>query len=174
MAFGYELNDLGENRYIHCGAEGEARVRHFFPIAAQALTAVHAQDLVHLDVAPGNLLVRDDELRLVDFGLATSPEGDLREAGAAGYLAPELGEGRVSFACDWYSLGVMLFECLTGGAPFDGGGPEVLVRKQSMSAPRASELCPDVATDLDELCAGLLRRHPGKRFDGEAFEALRP
>ncbi|MCA9612720.1 MAG: hypothetical protein KC586_08165, partial [Myxococcales bacterium] len=84
--------------------------------------------------------------------------------GAAASLAPELGLAPPTEAADAYALGVLLFEALTGKLPFDGGGMEVLVRKQSVEAPMASELAPGVPDDLDVLCAGLLRRSPRERL----------
>ena len=77
-----------------------------------------------------------------------------------------MGLGRVDVNCDWYALGVSAFELLAGTRPFDGGGPEVMVRKQTLAAPRLAELIPEVDRHLDEVVAGLLRRDPGSRFDG--------
>lgn len=172
MAFGYEMNDLGENSFAHCGEAGEILLRPWLQTLGDVLTYIHTRRRLHLDIAPDNILVRGERCVLLDFGLSSDmdrerPEGTL--IGSAAYLAPELGLRRLTPAADWYSLGVVLFQALTGGLPFEGGGPEVLVRKQSMNAPRVSELCPEVAPDLDELCARWLVRDPKRRGDGGAL-----
>ncbi|MFT5357790.1 MAG: serine/threonine protein kinase [Polyangiales bacterium] len=177
MAFGYELNDLGESAFSHCGEEGQRLLRLWLATLGDALSYIHERKLLHLDIAPDNILVQGERCALLDFGLSgrdgePRPEGAL--IGSAAYLAPELGLWRYSPAADWYSLGVVLFQALTGGLPFEGGGPEVLVRKQSMSAPRVSELCPEVAPDLDELCASWLTRDPKRRGDSTQLAALDP
>lgn len=176
MAFGYELNDLGESSFAHCREEGELRLRPWLATLGEVLDYVHARNRLHLDLAPDNILVQDERCVLLDFGLSCRTDqahpGGHALIGSAAYLAPELGLGRLTPAADWYSLGVVLFQALTGGLPFEGGGPEVLVRKQSMSAPLASELCPEVAPDLDALCASWLTRDPKGRGNSEQLRAL--
>lgn len=176
MAFGYELNDLGDSAFGHCGELGEGALRRWLQPLGDALTFMHERKLLHLDIAPDNILVDDERCVLLDFGLAGRfdlPRPPEALIGSAAYLAPELGLSRYSPAADWYSLGVVLFQALTGGLPFEGGGPEVLVRKQSMTAPRVSELCPEVAPDLDDLCASWLTRDPKRRGDGAALRSLK-
>lgn len=176
MAFGYELNDLGESAFGHCGEIGEGSIRAWLRTLGDALALVHDRRLLHLDIAPDNILVRGERCVLIDFGLSRrfdEPRAQRALIGSAAYLAPELGLGRYSPAADWYSLGVVLFQALTGGLPFEGGGPEVLVRKQSMTAPRVSELCPEVASDLDDLCASWLTRDPKRRGNGTLLRSLK-
>ncbi|MFK7998519.1 MAG: protein kinase [Polyangiales bacterium] len=175
MAFGYEMNDLGENSFAHCGEEGERLLRPWLHTLVDVLTYIHARRRLHLDIAPDNILVRGAQCVLLDFGLSSDldqTQTDEGLIGSAAYLAPELGLRSLTPAADWYSLGVVLFQALSGGLPFEGGGPEVLVRKQSMNAPRVSELCPEVAPDLDELCASWLARDPKRRGDGRALLAV--
>lgn len=175
MAFGYEMNDLGESSFAHCGEAGESLLRAWLPTLGDVVSYIHARRRLHLDIAPDNILVQGERCVLLDFGLSSDLDGERAEGtliGSAAYLAPELGLRRLSPAADWYSLGVVLFQALTGGLPFEGGGPEVLVRKQSMNAPRVSELCPDVAPDLDELCASWLVRDPKRRGNADALLAL--
>src|SRR5262249_2520119 len=74
---------------------------------------------------------------------------------------------------DWYALGTVLFEALTGRPPFDGSGVDVMMEKQSAEAPTARSVAPDVAPDLDTLCRALLRRNPAERPSGkEVLERL--
>ena len=106
--------------------------------------------------------------------LDRGPPGRVRDQAATAHaLAPELAEGRALPASDLYALGVFLFEALTGRAPFEGGGPAVLVHKLTVTAPRASDLVPGVPEALDALAAALLARAPSARpHAGDALGQL--
>lgn len=166
MAFGYPMQEEGVSAYRDCGPEGHRRLRAWLPLVARALEAVHRSGHLHLDVRPSNVRVGHAPV-LLDLGLAHplgEPVGSEAIVGGATYLAPELALGRAAQASDAYSLGVMLFEALTGRAPFEGGGPEVLVAKQSLSAPTPKEVVGTIPDDLDAICRGLLARSPEDRM----------
>ena len=176
MAFGYELQEEGRSAFAPITAEGAAWLRDAITKLASALLAIHQTGLLHLDVSTANVRVvrraGNHEPVLLDLGLASAfGEGTATTtrtiAGTAATLAPELGLAFPTPAADAYALGVLLFEALTGKLPFDGGGMEVLVRKQSIEAPRASDVAPGVPDDLDQLCAGLLMRSPRERLQIE-------
>jgi tetratricopeptide (TPR) repeat protein len=94
-------------------------------------------------------------------------ERTLTVAGTPAYMAPELAANiPVSEASDWYALGVVLFEALTGRVPFEGGFLDVFWRKRDEDAPDVRTLAPEAPADLSELCARLLQRDPAARPSG--------
>ena len=106
---------------------------------------------------------------ILDFGLATRVDQiDLRDirgfSGTLEYMAPEQTDGSDPVpASDWYSVGVILFQSLTGQLPFRGKPLQVAIEKRTKNGPAPSSLCEKIAPDLDELCSGLLRMRPKER-----------
>ncbi len=147
---------------------------------AEGLNALHAMGKVHRDLKPSNVMV-DWQGRVVvlDFGLSTELERlddtQATEQGIIGtisYMSPEQAAGRpASAASDWYSVGVMLFQALTGRLPYLGNRVEVLSEKQTADAPDPGSLAEDVPEDLRVLCLDLLRRDAEARPNGD--EVLR-
>lgn len=113
----------------------EAATRLLHPIG-QALDYIHAQDIVHRDVKPGNIrLTRSGVPILVDFGIVQTGEAtvwdDGKPRGSAWYMSPEQASGeRASGYSDQYSLAVVAYEMLTGKVPFDGENPYAIVLQQ--------------------------------------------
>lgn len=148
----------------------ETRLRDVLRQLAAALSTLHAADMLHRDVKPSNVLVdRSGRAVLLDFGLVL-PAADsrlTRDGGAVGtavYMAPEQAVDReLTAAADWYSVGVMLYEALTGRVPFDGTTYQVLIDKQKREPPPPRAWVPDVPPDLDALCVDLLRTDPAAR-----------
>ncbi|WP_437984535.1 serine/threonine-protein kinase [Sorangium sp. So ce117] len=138
---------------------------------AQGLAALHAAGKLHRDLKPSNVLVtREGRVVILDFGLVAELSGASVDqsgshiAGTPAYMAPEQAKaGSLTPACDWYAVGVMLHEALTGRRPFEGGALDVILRKQVEEPPPPSALAPGIPEDLDALCAELLRRAPGER-----------
>jgi eukaryotic-like serine/threonine-protein kinase len=135
-----------------------------------ALGALHATGRVHRDIKPDNVLVQPDgRVVLLDFGLVTqSDPGQLsvhyNPVGTAAYMAPEQAAGlAVGPEADWYSVGVLLFEALTGTPPFTGTFNQILLAKHGQEAPRPRALQAVVPEDLDALCVGLLSHDPSLR-----------
>lgn len=148
--------------------------------AARALACAHAQGIVHRDIKPANLLVQEDgTLKVTDFGIAgeagklsLNTKGRSYFLGTPAYVAPEQWLGNpVDGRADLYSLGVVLYRCLTGSRPFEGKTVrEVVHRSLSERLLPPSRRGPCLPTALDELCLRALAREPGGRFpDGEAM-----
>jgi hypothetical protein len=138
---------------------------------ARGLQYLHSSGKLHCDIKPSNVLVTgDSRLKLLDFGLVTElgaeqpPDATFELLGTPAYMAPEQLGGEYTEACDWYSVGVMLFEALTGRLPFTGAPFEVMKAKQEHDAPSPTEFAADVPARLNELCCGLLARSPDERL----------
>ncbi len=142
--------------------------------------ALHVTNRLHRDLKPSNVCVTPDgRVVLLDFGLTSDVRRlsvehthDSAVVGTPVYMSPEQAEDLpLGPASDWYSVGVMLFEALTGRRPFDGPQSVILHRKRTEDAPSARELAPETPRELDELCARLLARDPAGRIDGKEILA---
>jgi hypothetical protein len=156
-------------------------LRDAFVQLARGLSALHSAGKVHRDVKPTNIQVTaGGRVVLLDFGLACeawTPSGlQPRPAGTVRYMAPEqAGAERVGPPADWYAAGVVLYEALTGKAPFEGTAAEVIARKRASRATSPRELLVDVPDDLEILCMDLLQADPARRPSASAiFDILSP
>jgi serine/threonine protein kinase len=157
----------------------ETRLRAALPQLVAAILAIHAAGKLHRDLKPRNVLVTaDGRVVVLDFGLVVDPEpGGVGEtlqgcgvSGTAAYMSPEQAAGmHATAASDFYALGVMMFEALTGTLPFQGRPLDMLVDKQRSDAPRLRASQPQLPADLAALCDELLAREPRRRPDGRAL-----
>jgi hypothetical protein len=155
-------------------AVDENKLRLVLAQLVDAVDALHAHGLIHRDIKPSNVLVASDgALQLLDFGLVTGESIDKSTArhfvGTAAYMAPEQAVGEATFETDWYGVGVVLYQALTGKLPFEGSAVFVITHKVAYDAPRVSQSWPEVPQDLDELCARLLQREPSARLAERAL-----
>jgi tetratricopeptide (TPR) repeat protein len=151
------------------------RLRKALIQLATGLSALHGAGVVHRDIKPGNVLVtKEGRAVILDFGLVSPlepavPEGDHR-GGTLVYASPEQCEGRtLGEASDWYSVGILLYEALTGRRPYRRAALQSGEPRRPPTPPK--ELRPAVPDDLSSICLELLRNDPRDRPSGQ--EVLR-
>jgi serine/threonine-protein kinase len=142
---------------------------------AKALERAHAAGIVHRDIKPGNILITTDgHTKVTDFGIARAARGDNEQTmtqtgmviGTAAYLSPEQAQGEpLDGRSDLYSLGVVMYEMLSGQAPFGGDTPLAIAYKhvREFAAPPSS-INPDVPKELDAIVMKALAKNPENRY----------
>ena len=174
------------------------RVRTVFRQLAEGVAALHAAGKLHRDLKPSNVLVdAGGRVIVLDFGLVanltsdaaqSSPLGDDQSVpvrhqvyrstdgtltGTVGYMSPEqAARGELGPPSDWYSVGVMLFQALTGRLPFTGDAIQILSAKRKMDGIPPSRILAGIPEDLDRLAAALLVRDPAHRAGGSDALAM--
>jgi beta-lactam-binding protein with PASTA domain len=139
----------------------------------------HRHGVVHRDLKPQNVIVDDEgKATVTDFGIARAGVSEITQAGSVmgtpHYLSPEQAQGfDVTAVSDLYSVGVMLYEALTGRVPFEGDSAVAVAMKQVSQAPqRPSSINPQVSPALDAVVMRALEKEPGQRFQSaDAFIA---
>jgi eukaryotic-like serine/threonine-protein kinase len=145
----------------------------------QAAGYAHRQGIVHRDLKPQNVIVDPEGKAVVtDFGIARAGVSEITQTGSVmgtpHYLSPEQAQGfEVTAVSDLYSIGVMLYEALTGRVPFEGESAVAVAMKQVSQMPqRPSSLQPRVSPALDAVVMRALEKDPGQRFQSaDAFIA---
>ncbi|MGC9220299.1 MAG: Stk1 family PASTA domain-containing Ser/Thr kinase [Solirubrobacteraceae bacterium] len=155
--------------------EAPLEVGRAIDLTVQILKAAqfaHRRGVIHRDLKPHNVIIDDnDHVKVTDFGIARAGASDMTETGSimgtAQYLSPEQAQGHsVSAPSDLYSVGIVLYEMLTGRVPFDGESPVAIALKQVSEAPvPPREINPAIPKSLDQVVMWSLNKNPGDRPD---------
>jgi serine/threonine protein kinase len=141
---------------------------------AEALDHAHRRGMIHRHIKPSSVLIdRDGRAHLADFGLARDPSAEANlivdgsMLGTPAYMAPEQARGgrrAIGAPADLYSLGVVLYELLTGTRPFLGTARMVLMRIQEEAPRRPRKRDGSIPVDLEAICLKCLRKSPADRY----------
>lgn len=173
----------GKDLGIVAHEEGELRLPRIVDVLRQVLAALgeaHDLGIVHRDLKPENIILQPqrrggDLVKVLDFGLAklradqpTNVTSPGIVCGTPDYMAPEQGRGdKVDGRADLYSVGVMLFQLLTGRLPFEGDSPtQVVMMHLTVPAPDPRQIAPrrNIPASLAEIVKKALAKKPGQRF----------
>jgi beta-lactam-binding protein with PASTA domain/tRNA A-37 threonylcarbamoyl transferase component Bud32 len=145
----------------------------------RAARFAHRRGIIHRDFKPHNVIVDgEDRAKVTDFGIARAGASDMTQTGSimgtAQYLSPEQAQGHaVSAASDLYSIGIVLYELLTGSVPFEGESAVTIALKQVSEAPvPPSRSNPAVTPALESVVLRAMQKDPAQRFtDADEFIA---
>lgn len=144
---------------------------HFATQIAKALEHAHSRGIIHRDIKPHNIMVlKDGSVKVADFGIAqmaTAQNTLTREAlGSVHYISPEQAKGaHVDARTDLYSLGVVMYEMLTGRPPFDGDTPvSVAIQHINAKATSPRELNPSIPRGLEQITMHAMTADRDKRY----------
>lgn len=146
-----------------------------FTQLCDAVQYAHEQGIVHRDIKPQNILIqRGKHLLLADFGIARDTSDTKLTSTGAGigsveYMAPEQAMGRSDTRSDLYSLGIVLYQMLTGRVPFGGNTPfEIMMKQANEPLTPARSLNPALPREIDNILTMALAKDPNKRFQSAA------
>ena len=167
---GFTLRDVINDQ----GALGVTESLRYFAPVVSAMAAAHKSGILHRDIKPENILIsKDGRVKIADFGLAKGPELGATLTvessvilGSVSYLSPEQVQRGVSdMRSDVYSLGIVLFEMLTGKKPFDGESPiQIAYMHVNENIPKPSTLNSSITPEIDEIVLKATANNSDKRY----------
>ncbi len=153
------------------GAINQRKAAEIGSQVAQALSVAHAGGVIHRDIKPQNIMIQPDgNIKVMDFGIARAGDAGLSQTatvlGTAHYVSPEQAQGKeLTGASDIYSLGVVLYEAVTGKLPFDGQDAVSVAVKQVNEVPAPpSTINPNIDPSLEAIIMKALEKDPERRF----------
>ena len=153
---------------------------------ASGLGYAHQKGFIHRDIKPENILFADDETyRITDFGIAKHSASSVKTQqgiimGSPAYMSPEQAAGgEIDYRSDIYSLGVTLYQMLTGRLPFERDTASVMAQHITQTPASPSELNPDISDELGAILLKMLQKKPQHRFQStddliKSLEGLKP
>ncbi len=159
------------------GALGWRETLHFSIQIARALNHAHSRSIIHMDIKPQNIMLpKDGTVKIADFGIARWEEApplnsDAEEAvGSIHYISPEQARGEaVDARSDIYSLGVVMYEMLTGKLPFEGESvAEVAVKHYTVLPDAPTAIDPEIPPELEAITLKAMQPDPDDRYSSAA------
>ena len=188
----YDVGHSGETEYIvmeliegetlkqrmaEHGVFSAVEALHYATQICKALQHAHAHGIVHRDIKPQNMIIsRDGKVKVADFGIARAVSSQtigVNAVGSVHYISPEQAKGNYSDGrSDLYSLGITMYEMLTGKLPFDGDNP-VSVALAHLEEPvqPPSRINPEVSASLDRIILKCTQKKPERRYQN-AYELI--
>ena len=155
---------------------------HFITQVLEALSHAHSKGVVHRDVKPQNIMLQSNgQVKLMDFGIARFSQAENyalgnKAIGSVHYISPEQAKGeRTDARTDIYSVGVMLYEMLSGRLPFDGDGAVSIAIMQISEKPKPlAEIAPNTPEGLRQIAEKAMEKDPDKRYQSaqEMLDAI--
>ena len=153
------------------GAINQRKVAEIGSQVCQALSVAHNMDIIHRDIKPQNIMVQPDgNVKVMDFGIARAKNSNADKTGAvlgtAHYISPEQAQGKeLTSASDIYSLGIVMYESVTGQLPFDGPDAVSVAMKQVQEMPvPPSQINPSIEPSLEAIIMRAIEKDPANRF----------
>ena len=153
------------------GAISQRKVAQIGSQVCQALSVAHHLDIIHRDIKPQNIMIQPDgNIKVMDFGIARAKNSMKSQTssvlGTAHYISPEQAQGKeLTAASDIYSLGIVMYEAVTGHLPFDGPDAVSVAMKQVKDTPLPpSHWLPEIDPNLENIIMRAMEKDPMRRF----------